>query len=118
MIRITRSNIAHQRRKKILKLCKGYTGSNSRLSTYAGEQLIQSLNFAYKSRRLKKRYYRMIWIKHINSVLCTLKLKYSCFIGKLRKLNILLNRKMLALLAYSDLSVFNILIMLVFNRLF
>ena len=55
MIRIKRGNIAAKRRKKYLKLAKGYVGSNSRLSTMASEQVVQSFNYAYKSRKLKKR---------------------------------------------------------------
>ena len=85
MIRITRGNIAVKRRKKYLKLAKGYTGSNSRLSTMAGEQIIQSLNFAYIGRRLKKRYYRQIWILRINALVRLKKNKYSNFIGSLKK---------------------------------
>jgi len=62
MVRVKRGNVAAKRRKKYLKLAKGYVGSNSRLSTMAGEQVVQSLNFAYIGRRLKKRNFRRIWI--------------------------------------------------------
>ena len=106
MIRITRGNIAVKRRKKYLKLAKGYTGSNSRLSTMAGEQIIQSLNFAYIGRRLKKRYYRQIWILRINALVRLKKNKYSNFIGSLKKNNILLDRKILSFLAFNDISSF------------
>lgn len=54
MVRTTRGNVAAKRRKKYLHLAKGYVGSNSRLSTMATEQVVQSLNFAYIGRRLKK----------------------------------------------------------------
>jgi large subunit ribosomal protein L20 len=108
MVRITRGNIAAKRRKKYLKLAKGYVGSNSRLSTMAAEQVVQSLNFAYIGRRLKKRNFRRIWIYRINTAVRTRKNIYSVFIGSLRNLNIFLNRKILAFLAFTDFSVFNI----------
>jgi large subunit ribosomal protein L20 len=109
MVRVKRGNVAHKRRKKYLKLAKGYVGSNSRLSTLAGEQVIQSFNFAYISRRLKKRNFRRIWIYRINAAIRARKTIYSKFIGSLRNLNILLNRKMLASLAFNDFPVFNFL---------
>ncbi len=109
MIRIIRGNIASKRRKKYLKLAKGYTGSNSCLSTFAGEQIIQSLNFSYIQRRLTKRNFRKIWIYRINAILHIRKNFYSNFIGSLRKLNIFINRKILAFLAFNDLGTFNLL---------
>lgn len=108
MVRVKRGNIAAKRRKKYLKLAKGYVGSNSRLSTMAGEQVVQSLNFAYIGRRLKKRNFRRIWIYRINAATRTSKNTYSKFIGSIRNLNILLNRKMLASLAFTDMKAFNI----------
>lgn len=107
MVRITRGNVAAKRRKKYLKLAKGYVGSNSRLSTMASEQVVQSLNFAYIGRRLKKRDFRRIWIYRINAATRARNNVYSRFIGSLRNLNIFLDRKMLAFLAFSDLAVFN-----------
>lgn len=109
MVRVKRGNVAAKRRKKYLKLAKGYVGSNSRLSTMAGEQVIQSLNFAYIGRRLKKRNFRRIWIYRINAASRARKNIYSKFIGSIRNLNIFLNRKMLALLAFNDLPSFNLL---------
>jgi len=108
MVRITRGNIAAKRRKKYLKLAKGYVGSNSRLSTMASEQVVQSFNFAYIGRRLKKRNFRRIWIYRINAATRARKNIYSVFIGCLRNLNIFLDRKMLAFLAFTDLAVFNV----------
>jgi len=107
MIRTTRGNVASKRRKKYLKLAKGYVGSNSRLSTYAGEQVVQSFNSAYKGRKLKKRTFRDIWIYRINSCLKLKENNYSKFIGSLKKLDILLNKKMLSLIAFNDISLFN-----------
>ena len=108
MVRITRGNLAAKRRKKYLKLASGYVGSNSRLSTMAGEQVVQSLNFAYIGRRLKKRNFRRVWIYRINAATRARQNTYSLFLGCLRNLDIFLDRKMLAFLAFSDLSVFNV----------
>jgi large subunit ribosomal protein L20 len=108
MVRTRRGNIAAQRRKKYLKLAKGYVGSNSRLSTMAQEQVVQSLNFAYIGRRLKKRNFRRLWIYRINSATRIRQSIYSKFIGSLRNLSILLDRKILAFLAFTDLPTFNL----------
>jgi large subunit ribosomal protein L20 len=109
MVRTTRGNVASKRRKKYLNLAKGYVGSNSRLSTMAGEQVVQSLNFAYIGRKLKKRDFRKIWIYRINAATRARKNIYSKFIGSLRNLNIFLDRKILAFLAFNDISSFNFL---------
>jgi large subunit ribosomal protein L20 len=108
MVRVKRGNVAAKRRKKYLNLAKGYVGSNSRLSTMAGEQVIQSLNFAYIGRKLKKRNFRRIWIYRINAASRARNNIYSSFIGSIRKMNIFLDRKVLAFLAFNDLSAFNL----------
>lgn len=108
MVRVKRGNVAAKRRKKYLKLAKGYVGSNSRLSTMAGEQVVQSLNFAYIGRRLKKRNFRRIWIYRINAATRARQNIYSKFVGCLRNIDIFLNRKILSFLAFSDLSAFNL----------
>jgi len=109
MVRITRGYIAAQRRKKYLHLAKGYRGSNSRLSTMAEEQIIQSYNFAYIGRRLKKRTFHRLWISRINAAVKQQHSNYSTFIGSLRFHNIFLNTKVLAALAVKDICVFNLL---------
>ncbi len=108
MIRVKNSKVTLKNRKKYLKLAKGYTGSNSRLFTLAFEQVKQGLNSQYKSRRLKKRNYRRLWIHRINAVSKLNNINYSKFIGLLRKSNILLNRKILAFIAFSDIEIFNL----------
>ena len=108
MVRVKRGNVAAKRRKKYLKLAKGYVGSNSRLSTMVGEQVVQSLNFAYIGRRLKKRNFRRIWIYRINAATRARQNIYSKFIGSLRNLNVFLDRKVLSYLAFSDLASFNL----------
>jgi large subunit ribosomal protein L20 len=108
MVRVKRGNVAAKSRKKYLKLAKGYIGSNSRLSSLASEQVVQSLNFAYIGRRLKKRNFRKIWIYRINAATRARKNTYSNFIGCIRKINVFLNRKILANLAFHDLATFNL----------
>jgi large subunit ribosomal protein L20 len=107
MVRVKRGNVASKSRKKYLKLAKGYVGSNSRLSSLAAEQVVQSLNFAYIGRRLKKRNFRKIWIYRINAATRAKENTYSNFMGCLRKINVFLNRKILANLAFMDLASFN-----------
>lgn len=107
MVRVKRGNVAVQRRKKYLRLAKGYVGSNSRLSTFAGEQVVQSLNFAYIGRKLKKRNFRKMWIYRINAAARLRKTSYSKLLGTFKKKNIFLNRKALAFLAFNDPIVFS-----------
>jgi len=109
MVRVKRGAVALKRRKKYFRLSKGYVGANSRLSTMAGEQVIQSLNFSYIGRKLKKRNFRRLWINRINAASRSRQNIYSTFIGCLHNLNIFLDRKILAFLAFSDLFVFNFL---------
>ena len=106
MIRVKKGNIALKRRKKYFRLAKGYVGANSRLSTFAMEQVVQSLQFAYIGRKLKKRDFRKFWIFRINAVSRAFKTTYSKVIGTLKYKNILLDRKSLSFLAFSDLPVF------------
>lgn len=108
MVRTKRGNVARKSRNKFLKLAKGYVGSNSRLSTMAQEQVVQSLNYAYIGRRLRKRDFRRLWIYRINAATRGRQNIYSKFIGCLRNLNIFLDRKILAFLAFTDLPSFNL----------
>ncbi len=106
MVRIKRGNVAAKRRKKYLKLAKGYRGSNSRLSTFAAEQIVQSLNFSYIGRKLRKRNFRSIWVARIGAAAKIFCRTYSNFIGNMRKSRVLINRKALAEIACSDLRSF------------
>lgn len=110
MIRVKRGNVALKRKKKYFRLAKGYVGSNSRLSTFAAEQVVQSLQFAYIGRKLRKRDFRKIWIHRINAASRALNSTYSKIIGKLKKENIFLDRKMLAFLAFQDFKAFKFLL--------
>ncbi len=108
MVRVKRGAVASKRRKKQLKLAKGYTGSNSRLSTMIGEQLVQSFQYAYTGRKLKKRNFRRIWISRINALTRSRFNNYSTFLGNLRKLHIFLNRKVLSFLGFFDIKAFHL----------
>lgn len=106
MIRVTHSNTTHKWRKKLLRKVKGYRGVNSKLPIFASEQYKQSLNNAYIGRKLKKRNFKTLWVQRINTGLHLVNNKYSAFIGKLKKNNILLNTKVLSILAQEDQNVF------------
>lgn len=91
-----------RRRKKILKMAKGYYGARSRLYRVATEAVDRALLNAYKDRRLKKREFRALWIIRINAAVRSLGMTYSQFMNKLKISNINLNRKSLADMAYND----------------
>lgn len=102
MARVKRGNVARKRRKKILKLAKGFRGSHSRLFRTANQQVMKALRNAYRDRRKKKRDFRRLWITRINAAARIHGVSYSQLIGKLKKADILINRKMLAQLAVLD----------------
>jgi large subunit ribosomal protein L20 len=108
MIRVIRGNVASRRRRKYLKLAKGYRGLNSRSSTLATEQIIQSLNYSYFSRKLNKRNFKNNWKNIISSCLKFKKNNFSNFIGSLRKKDILLDKKILSYIAFENLDLFNL----------
>jgi large subunit ribosomal protein L20 len=102
MARVKRGNVARKRRKKILKLAKGFRGSHSKLFRTANQQVMKALRNAYRDRRKKKRDFRRLWITRINAAARIHGVSYSQLIGKLKKADILINRKMLAQLAVLD----------------
>lgn len=110
MTRVKRGNVARKRRKKILKLAKGFRGSHSKLFRTAKQQVLKSLKYAYIGRKHKKRYYRRLWIIRINAAVRLYDINYSQFMCYLKKSNIALNRKMLSQLAVLDSNSFNFLI--------
>jgi large subunit ribosomal protein L20 len=107
MTRVKRGNVARNRRKKILKLAKGFRGSHSKLFRTANQQVMKALRNAYRDRRKKKRDFRRLWITRINAAARMQGISYSQLINKLDKANILLNRKMLAQLAVQDAEAFH-----------
>ncbi len=107
MSRVKRGNVARKRRKKQLKLAKGFRGSLSKLFRPASQALLHAGNNAYRDRRLKKRDFRKIWILRINAALESRSMSYSLFMGLCKKKNVILNRKMLSELALNKPNVFN-----------
>ncbi|TDX49075.1 50S ribosomal protein L20 [Orenia marismortui] len=102
MPRVKRGNRRRKRRKKILKLAKGYFGSKSKLYRPATEQVLKSLAYAYRDRKQKKRNFRKLWITRINAGVRQHGLSYSRFIYGLKQADVDINRKMLAELAVND----------------
>ena len=93
---------SRRRRKKILKLARGYYGSRSKVYTIAKNTVEKGLQYAYRDRKNKKREFRALWIQRINAGVRHHGLSYSQFMGKLTKSGIGLNRKVLADLAMNE----------------
>lgn len=106
MTRVKRGNVARKRRKKVLKLAKGFRGAHSGLFRISKQQVMKSLRYSYIGRKNKKREFRRLWISRINAAARIENLKYSKLIYLLKKANIGLNRKMLAQIAVIDPSSF------------
>ncbi|WCK55539.1 50S ribosomal protein L20 [Aneurinibacillus sp. Ricciae_BoGa-3] len=106
MPRVKGGNVARNRRKKILKLAKGYFGSKHRLFKSANAQVMKSLQYAYRDRRQVKRDYRKLWITRINAAARMNGLSYSRFMYGLKATGLEVNRKMLAELAVNDKAAF------------
>jgi len=91
-----------RRRKKVLKLAKGFYGARSKLYKVATQAVDKALMHAYKDRKIKKRDFRSLWIVRINAAVRAMGISYSQFMNSLKNLDIQLNRKALADLAYND----------------
>jgi large subunit ribosomal protein L20 len=102
MPRAKRGNKRLERRKKILKLAKGYRGTKSKLYRSAKESVERGLNFAYTGRKLKKRDFRSLWIVRIGAATRLNGLNYSQFMHGLKLAGIELDRKVLADLAANQ----------------
>lgn len=102
MSRVKRGNVARKRRKKILKLAKGFRGSHSKLFRTANQQVMKALRNAYRDRRKRKRDFRRLWITRINAAARMHGISYSKLTHQLKQADIGLNRKMLAQLAMVD----------------
>ena len=92
---------SRRRRKRILKLAKGYYGSRSKVYTIAKNTVEKGLQYAYRDRKTKKRAFRALWIQRINAGSRQHGISYSQLMGKLHANNIDLNRKVLADLAMN-----------------
>ena len=102
MPRVKGGYVTRQRRKKVLKLAKGYFGSKHTLYKTAHEQVMRSLAYAYRDRKARKRDFRKLWIQRINAACKLNDMKYSRFINGLNRAGIEVNRKMLAEMAVND----------------
>ncbi len=106
MARVKGSNIHKNRRKKVLKLAKGYFGSKHKLYKTAKEQVMHSLKYAYRDRKQNKREMRKLWITRINAACRMNDISYSKFISGLNKAGVTINRKMLSEIAIDDAKAF------------
>jgi large subunit ribosomal protein L20 len=106
-MRVKRGFKARRRRKKVLKLAKGYRGGRSKLFRTATDAVDKALMYAYRDRRVRKRDFRKLWIARINAAARMNNLSYSKFIHGLKLAGVELDRKVLAELAISDPSGFS-----------
>jgi large subunit ribosomal protein L20 len=105
-MRVKRGYKARQRRKKVLRLARGFRGGHSKLFRTAADAVDKALMYAYRDRRAKKRDFRKLWIARINAAARMNSISYSKFIHGLKLAGIELDRKILADLAISDPSGF------------
>ena len=106
MARVKRGVSAIKKRRKILKLAKGYFGQKSTNYRVAREAVMKSLSYSYKGRRLRKRDFRRLWITRINAAARLNGLSYSRMMDGLKKAGVEINRKMLAEMAVNDKAAF------------
>ena len=110
MARVKGALATRKRRKKTLKLAKGYFGAKSKLFKTAKEAVMKSGNYAYIGRRQKKRDFRRLWITRISAACKLNGINYSSFMNGLNKAGITINRKLLADLAVNDAAGFTTLV--------
>jgi len=106
MPRATNNVASRKRRKKVLKLTKGFWGAKSKLYRTAHEAMLKSLSYAYRDRRAKKRDFRSLWITRIGIAARQEGLSYSKLIKGLKEAGVIINRKILAELAVNDQNAF------------
>ena len=106
MARVKRGNVARKRRNKILRLARGFRGSNGTLFRTANQRVMKAVGNAYRDRRRRKRDFRRLWIARINAAARLNGVSYSRLIGGLKQADVRINRKMLAQLAVADPSSF------------
>lgn len=106
MSRVKGGPATRQRRKKILKLAKGYYGAKSKKYRVAKQAVMKSGNYAYRDRKAKKRDFRKLWITRINAAARMNGMSYSTFISGLKRNGVEVNRKVLADLAVHDQDAF------------
>lgn len=110
MARIKGALATRKRRKKVLKLAKGYWGAKSKHFKMAKQAVMKSGNYAYIGRKHRKRDFRRLWINRISAAAQLNGMNYSTFMNGLKKANVALNRKMLAEIAVADPAAFTALV--------
>src|SRR5712671_7311216 len=106
MARVKRAVNAHKKRRVVLERASGYRGQRSRLYRKAKEQMLHSLNYAYRDRRARKGEFRQLWIQRINAAARANGMTYNRLIQGLRLAGIEVDRKILADLAVNDATTF------------
>ena len=106
MARVKGAMMTRKRRKKVLKLAKGYWGAKSKHFKMAKQAVLKSGNYAFAGRKMKKRDFRSLWITRISAQAKVNGMNYSTFMHGLKKAGVNLNRKMLAEIAVSDKEAF------------
>ncbi|EGK06859.1 50S ribosomal protein L20 [Kroppenstedtia eburnea] len=106
MARVKGGTVTRRRRKKVLKLARGYFGSKHALFKTAKQQVMKSLSYAYRDRRQRKRDFRRLWITRINAAARMNGLSYNKLMYGLKQAGVNINRKMLADLAVNDQKAF------------
>jgi large subunit ribosomal protein L20 len=101
-MRVKRGFKARRRRKKVLKLARGFRGGRSKLFRTAADSVDKALMYAYRDRRVRKRDFRSLWVARINAAARINKLSYNKFMHGLKLANVEIDRKVLAELAISD----------------
>ena len=109
-MRVKGGTVTRARRKRIMKLAKGYRGSKHRLFKTAKNQVMKSYTYAFRDRQVNKRKFRELWIARINAAARMNDISYSKLMHGLKVANIDINRKMLADLAVNDADAFKALV--------
>lgn len=107
MPRVKRGVMARASHKKVLKQAKGYYGARSRIFRAANQAVIKAGQYAYQGRKQRKRQFRSLWIVRVHAAVNQLGLSYNRFMHGLKKLNIELDRKILAEMAVNNPQEFN-----------
>ena len=110
MARVKGALMTRKRRKKTLKLAKGYWGSKSKHFKMAKQAVMKSGNYAFIGRKQKKRDFRRLWITRISAACRMNGVNYSTFMNGLKKAGVTLNRKMLSEIAVTDEAAFQTLV--------
>lgn len=107
MVRVKRAVHAHKKRRKVMERARGYTGAKSRRYRTANEQVMHSMQYAYRDRRARKGQFRRLWITRINAAARQHSSTYSQMMAGLKAAEVEVDRKMLAELAVNDPAAFS-----------